>query len=66
MQGTLPVSCRIIKKYFCFILLSMNFYYIMVKGKSLTDDGGLDLLNKTHKEKQRTCAPYEDPTITIE
>jgi len=44
----------------------MNFYYIMVKGKSLTDDGGLDLLNKTHKEKQRTCAPYEDPTITIE
>jgi hypothetical protein len=65
MQEILPVPYKILKKYF-FILLAMDFYHIMVKDNSVTEDGGLDLLYKIHKEKQNTYAHYEDFTITIE
>ena len=32
----------------------------------MTEDGGLDLLYKIHKEKQNTLTNNEDFTITIE
>ena len=54
MQGILPVPYKILKKYFFYLV---SYELVSYNGKRqifVTEDGGLDLLYKIHKEKQNT------------
>ena len=61
-----PLPCRTLKKYLFYLVSCELLSYSGQRQTYITEDGGLDLLNKIHQEKQKTLETSEDITITIE
>ena len=62
----LPLSCKILKKYLFYLISCDLISYDGQRQIYVTEDGGLDLLNKIHQEKRKTLVTNEDITITLE
>jgi hypothetical protein len=66
IKGMSPLPCRTLKKYLFYLI---NCELVSCNGQRqicMTEDGGLDLLNNIHQEKQKTLITNDDITITID
>jgi len=66
IQRILPIPYNALKKYLFYLVSYELISYNGQRQIFVTEDGGLDLLYKIHKEKQNTLTNNEDFTITIE
>ena len=66
IQGMSLLPCKTLKKYLFYLVSYELISYNGQRQIFVTEDGGLDLLYKIHKEKENTLTNNEDFTITIE
>jgi predicted transcriptional regulator len=66
IQRILPLQYKVLKKYLFYLI---NYELLSYDGQRqiyITEDGGLDLLNRIDEEKRMTMTNTEDIVITLE